>query len=326
MSSVIGEREGKLATLLDGAPVAEAIKREVAAEVARLKREHRVVPCLAVVRVGSDPASEVYVRSKIRACEELGITSEHHALPATTTSGELLALISELNRRDEVDAVLVQLPLPEGIDESVVIETIDPAKDVDGFHPVNVGRLALKRPALIPCTPLGVVELLERAGVEIRGANACILGRSHIVGHPVAELLLQRDATVTICHSRTRDLASVTRRADILVAATGRPGFVRGDHVREGATVIDVGITRVADETLVRELFGARAEKRIEGIRKRGYTIVGDVHPAEVERVAGRLTPVPGGVGLLTVAVLMRNTVEATRRRRGIEKEVMSDK
>ena len=316
MSNALDEKASGRASMLDGARVAEEIKREVAAEVEELSRETGVKPCLAVVRVGDDPASEVYVRSKIKVCDELGIISEHHALSKETSSAQLLKLVEELNRREEVDGILVQLPLPEGIDESVVIETIDPAKDVDGFHPVNVGRLALRQHALVPCTPAGVIELLVREGVLMRGANACVVGRSHIVGHPVAELLLQHDATVTICHSRTRDLPHVTRQADILVAAIGRPAFIRGEHVRPGATVVDVGINRVSDEAQIRELFGERAEKRLEGVRKRGYTIVGDVHPAEVEAVAGRLTPVPGGVGLLTVAMLMKNTVRAARERR----------
>lgn len=310
------------AAALDGARVAGEIKREVAAEVERLARVHGVVPRLAVVRVGDDPASEVYVRSKVRACEELGIASEQYALAADAGGPRLLELVTELNRRDEVDGILVQLPLPRGIDEAIVIESIDPAKDVDGFHPVNVGRLALRRPALVPCTPAGVVELLEREGVRLEGADACVVGRSHIVGHPVAELLLDRDATVTVCHSRTRDLPSVTRRADILVAAIGRAGFIRGEHVKPGAIVIDVGINRVSDVGQIRELFGARAEKRLEGVRKRGYTIVGDAHPSEVARVAGRLTPVPGGVGLLTVAMLMKNTVTAARTRRGLKEDM----
>ena len=312
---------GRRAAPLEGSRLAEQLKREAADEVALLRERYGVVPCLVVVRVGDDPASETYVRSKVRTCEELGIRSEHRALPAETTGEELLRLVRELNGREDVDGILVQLPLPAGVDESAVIETIDPLKDVDGFHPVNVGRLALRREALVPCTPAGVVVLLEREGVEMRGARACVVGRSHIVGRPVAELLLQRDATVTICHSRTRDLAAVTREADILVAAVGRPGFVRGEHVKPGATVVDVGINRVSDEAVVRELFGDRAEKRLEGVRKRGYTTVGDVHPAEVEAVAGRLTPVPGGVGLLTVAMLMKNTVKAARLRRGKRKD-----
>ncbi|HEV3471288.1 MAG TPA: bifunctional 5,10-methylenetetrahydrofolate dehydrogenase/5,10-methenyltetrahydrofolate cyclohydrolase [Pyrinomonadaceae bacterium] len=311
--------EGVGARRLDGSRVAAEIKREVAEEAARLWREHNVVPRLVTILVGEDPASVVYVRNKVRLCEELGLTSEHHPLPAATAAEELLELVETCNRREDVDGILVQLPLPAGHDESRVIEAIDPAKDVDGFHPVNVGRLFTQQPTLLPCTAAGIVELLEREGVELRGARACVVGRSNIVGRPVAELLLQRDATVTVCHSRTRDLASVTREADILVAAVGRAGLLRAGHVKPGAVVVDVGTNRVTDEALVRELFGGGAEKRLASMRGRGYTLVGDVHPAEVSRVAGRLTPVPGGVGLLTVAMLMKNTVEAARRRRGIE-------
>jgi methylenetetrahydrofolate dehydrogenase (NADP+) / methenyltetrahydrofolate cyclohydrolase len=301
---------------LDGARVAAQIRAEVAEEVGRLKREHGVTPRLVTVLVGDDPASAVYVRNKIRTCEELGIDSEHHPLPSDTDAGRLLSLVESLNARQDVDGILVQLPLPPGVDESRVIEAIDPEKDVDGFHPVNVGRMLQRRPALLPCTPAGIVEMLAREGVEIAGRRACVVGRSNIVGRPVAELLLQRDATVTICHSRTRDLPAVTREAEVLVVAIGRAGFIRGEHVRPGATVIDVGMNRVSDETEVRELFGEAAGKRLKTLKERGYTLVGDVHPAEVERVAGRLTPVPGGVGLLTVAMLMKNTITAARRRR----------
>jgi methylenetetrahydrofolate dehydrogenase (NADP+)/methenyltetrahydrofolate cyclohydrolase len=309
--------EGRARALkLDGARVAAEIKREVAEDVERLKREHCVTPRLATILVGEDPASAVYVRNKIRTCEELGIASEHKHLPEDTTTEMLLEMISSFNVRADVDGILVQLPLPPGVDESRVIEAIDPSKDVDGFHPVNVGRMMQRHPALLPCTPSGIIELLVREGVEISGARACVVGRSNIVGRPVAELLLQRDATVTVCHSRTRDLSEVTRQADILVVAIGRAGFVRGEGVKPGATVVDVGMNRVTDEAEVRELFGEDAERRLKTLRERGYTLVGDVHPAEVERVAGRLTPVPGGVGLLTVAMLMKNTVAATRRRR----------
>jgi methylenetetrahydrofolate dehydrogenase (NADP+)/methenyltetrahydrofolate cyclohydrolase len=313
-------KEGEpTAEILDGATLALELKRETARTIDLLAREHDVRPCLVVVRVGKDPASAIYVRNKVRTSEELGLRSEQHALPAETTTAELLELVARLNARDDVDGILVQLPLPRGVDETRVIEAIDPAKDVDGFHPINVGRLAMGQPVIAPCTPAGIIELLVRNRVEISGANACVVGRSHIVGRPVAQLLLQRDATVTICHSRTRDLASVTRQADILVAAIGRPGFIRGEHIKPGATVIDVGINQVSDEAQARELFGAEADKRLDIIRKRGYTIVGDVHPSEALRVAGRLTPVPGGVGLLTVAMLMHNTVTAARRRRGLE-------
>jgi methylenetetrahydrofolate dehydrogenase (NADP+)/methenyltetrahydrofolate cyclohydrolase len=318
MNTATENRINAGARKLDGARVAAELKREVSAEVERLRQEHHVVPRLVTILVGEDPASVVYVRNKVRLCEELGLTSEHHPLPAMTSPGELVALVEECNRRADVDGILVQLPLPAGHDEARVIEAIDPSKDVDGFHPFNVGRLFTQQPSLVPCTPAGIVELLEREGVELRGARACVVGRSNIVGRPVAELLLQRDATVTVCHSRTRDLAKVTREADILVAAVGRAGFVRGEHVKPGAVVVDVGINRVTDEAEVRALFGDGAEARLKSLAARGYIIVGDVHPAEVERVAGRLSPVPGGVGPLTVAMLMKNTVEAARRRRGI--------
>ena len=297
---------------LEAAKLATRIKQEVQAEI----NERGVRPTLAAVRVGDDPASAVYVQNKIRACEEVGIRSEHHALPASSTTSELLALITSLNTRDDVDGILTQLPLPPAIDETVIIEAIDPAKDVDGFHPVNVGRLGLGRPVFVPCTPAGIIELLDDSGVEIRGANACVVGRSQIVGRPMAQLLLQRDATVTICHSRTRDLGAVTRNADLLVVAIGRPGFIRGEHIKRGATVIDVGMNKVSAPDEVKALFGSEAAKRLEVVEKRGYTLVGDVHPAEASEVAGLLTPVPGGVGLLTVAMLMKNTLMAAKRRR----------
>jgi methylenetetrahydrofolate dehydrogenase (NADP+)/methenyltetrahydrofolate cyclohydrolase len=304
------------AQLLDGAVVAEQIKGEVAQEVKQLWAEQQVRPCLAAVRVGDDVASAVYVRNKIRACEEVGIRSEHHALPATTTSIELTDLIKSLNTRGDVDGILVQLPLPVEIDETRIIDAIDPDKDVDGFHPVNIGKLSMGRPGFVPCTPAGIIELLERANIPITGENACVVGRSQIVGRPMAQLLLQRDATVTICHSRTRDLASVTNQADILIVAIGRPGIIGREHIKPGATVIDVGMNKITDETTARKLFGPDAEKRLEIIARRGYTLVGDVNPTEADEVAGRRTPVPGGVGLLTVAMLMRNTVKAAKLRR----------
>jgi methylenetetrahydrofolate dehydrogenase (NADP+)/methenyltetrahydrofolate cyclohydrolase len=297
--------------MFDAASLAARIKKEVKAEI-----QHGIRPCLAAVRVGEDPASAVYVRNKIRACEEVGIRSEHHALPESTSTSELLDLIRNLNTRDDVDGILTQLPLPSSVDETEIIEAIDPAKDVDGFHPVNVGRLAMGRPVFVPCTPAGVMELLDDSEIEIRGANACVVGRSQIVGRPMAQLLLQRDATVTICHSRTRDLAAVTRTADLLVVAIGRAGFIRGEHIKPGATVIDVGMNKVSDPSVVRSLFGGEAEKRLEVVEKRGFTLVGDVHPAEAAEVAGMLTPVPGGVGLLTVAMLMKNTLKAASLRR----------
>jgi methylenetetrahydrofolate dehydrogenase (NADP+)/methenyltetrahydrofolate cyclohydrolase len=296
---------------LEAADLAARIKEEVKAEIARGVRAS-----LAAVRVGEDPASAVYVRNKIRACEEVGIRSEHHALPESTTTEQLLELIASLNARDDVDGILTQLPLPRHVDETAIIEAMDPSKDVDGFHPVNAGKLAMGRPVFVPCTPAGIIELLADRGVEIRGANACVVGRSQIVGRPMAQLLLQRDATVTICHSRTRDLPAVTRTADLLVVAIGRAGFIGRDHIKPGATVIDVGMNKVSEVDEVRRLFGDGAEKRLEVVAKRGSTLVGDVNPAEAAEVAGMLTPVPGGVGLLTVAMLMKNTLKAAKLRR----------
>ena len=305
------------AETLKAGPLADQIKQDVKSKVEDMVEAHDLRPCLAAVRVGDDPASAVYVGNKIKACEEVGIRSEHHALPESTTTAELLDLIASLNSRDDVDGILTQLPLPAEIEERAIIEAIDPAKDVDGFHPVNVGNLALGRPAFVPCTPAGIIELLVHSDVQIRGTRACVVGRSQIVGRPMAQLLLQRDATVTICHSRTRDLASVTREADLLIVAIGRTGMIGGKHIKPGATVVDVGMNKVTDSNQVRELFGPDAEKRLEVLSKRGYTLVGDVHPAEARAVAGRLTPVPGGVGLLTVAMLMRNTLHAATGRRG---------
>jgi methylenetetrahydrofolate dehydrogenase (NADP+)/methenyltetrahydrofolate cyclohydrolase len=305
--------------LLDGAPLAADIKREVAEAVAEMRRKYDVAPCLAAVRVGDDPASAVYVRNKIRACEEVGIRSEHHAFSAKATSRELLDLVGSLNRREDIDGILVQLPLPEHVEEASIIEAVDPAKDVDGFHPINVGKLAMGRPAFVPCTPGGIIELLDRYEIQINAAQACVIGRSQIVGRPVAQLLLQRNATVTICHSKTRDLPSVSRQADILIVAIGRAGFVGRDHIKPGATVIDVGMNKVTEESVVRLLFGSEAEQRLQVLAKRGYTLVGDVNPAAADEVAGRRTPVPGGVGLLTVAMLMRNTLKAAQLRRGLD-------
>src|SRR5919107_5417745 len=270
------------ASRLDGARVAAEIKREVSEEAGRLRREHNVTPRLVTVLVGDDPASAVYVANKVRTCEDLGLASEHHHLPADTPAGRLLEMVAEFNARDDVDGLLVQLPLPKHMDESAVIEAIDPSKDVDGFHPVTVGRMMQRRPTPLPCTPAGIIELLVREGVKIAGARATVIGRSNIVGRPAAELLLQHDATVTICHSRTGRLPEVTREADILVAAIGRPGFVRAEHVKPGATVVDVGMNRVTDGREVEELFGEDAPRRLKTLAERGYTLVGDVHPAEV--------------------------------------------
>ncbi len=311
-------REARRAEILDGRSIAGQIKHEVAQEVQRLRDELGFKPRLFAVLVGDDDASAVYVRNKVRACAEVGINSEQLALPNSTTTENLLTVVRKLNENEDVDGILVQLPLPKHIEEASIIEAVDPARDVDGFHPTNVGLLAMGRPRFVPCTPAGIIELLERNKIEIAGANACVVGRSQIVGRPVASLLLQRHATVTICHSRTRDLPSVTRQADILIAAVGRAGFVRRDFIKPGATVIDVGINKITDAAKARALFGDEAEKRIEEIARRGYTLVGDVHPAEADLVAGKRTPVPGGVGLLTVAMLMRNTLQAAKWRRGV--------
>lgn len=303
------------ARLLSGKPIAEEIKAEVAAEVASL----RFRPGLAVVRVGEDPASAVYVGSKVKTTEELGMLSEHIHLSAETSGDEILAIVNDLNSRDDIDGILVQLPLPGHVNEREILEAIEPAKDVDGFHPMNVGRLSQGQDALVPCTPAGVIEILKRSGIEIAEKNAVVLGRSNIVGKPMAMLLLHENATVTICHSRTHDLARVTSQADLLVAAIGRAGFVRGEHIGEGATVIDVGINNVSDAAIAAGLFSEDdMPKRLAAIEKRGFTLVGDVNPREAMEKAGAFTPVPGGVGLLTVAMLMKNTLKAAKLRRGI--------
>jgi methylenetetrahydrofolate dehydrogenase (NADP+)/methenyltetrahydrofolate cyclohydrolase len=278
-----------------------------------------VRPGLAVVLAGHNPASEIYVRGKVRACEEVGIYSEQHTPPETATTAELLALVEDLNRRDEIDGILVQLPLPPQVDSKKVLMAVDPAKDVDGFHPVNVGFLSTQRPGLVPCTPAGVIEILQRSHIPIAGQEAVVVGRSDIVGKPAAMLLLNANATVTVCHSRTQDLPGVCRRADILVAAIGRAGMITRDFVKPGATVIDVGMNKVTDAAVFQRLFGGRLYKsaeREETFRKKGSALVGDVHP-EVAEVAGALTPVPGGVGPLTIAMLMYNTVKAAKMRRG---------
>ncbi len=307
-----------VARILSGKAIAEDIKAEVAEEVRDLFDRHGVRPGLTVVRVGDDPASAVYVGSKVKTSEELGIRSEHIHLAGETSEDEVLAVVRELNSRDDVDGVLVQLPLPQQVDSAKVLETIDPSKDVDGFHPVNVGRLSLGEDSLVPCTPAGVIEILKRSEIEIAGKHAVIVGRSNIVGKPMAMLLLKENATVTICHSRTTDLPTVTRSADLLVAAIGRAGFIRGEHIREGATVIDVGINNVSDTAHAAELFTpVDLEKRLKAIENRGFTLVGDVNPKEAVEKAAHFTPVPGGVGLLTVAMLMKNTAKAARMRRG---------
>jgi methylenetetrahydrofolate dehydrogenase (NADP+) / methenyltetrahydrofolate cyclohydrolase len=307
------------ARILDGTRIAAEIRAEVTAQ-AKVLALTGVRPGLAVVLVGNNPASEAYVRGKVKSSQEVGLYSEQHTPPESATTDELLALIGDLNRRDEIDGILVQLPLPPQVDAKRILLAVDPAKDVDGFHPMNVGNLSTQRPGLVPCTPAGVMEILQRSQIPIAGQEAVVVGRSDIVGKPVAMLLLNRNATVTVCHSKTRDLPGVCRRADILVAAIGRAGMVTRDYVKPGATVIDVGINRITDRREFDRLFDwdkAGNKKREQTFMAKGSTLVGDVHP-EVVEIAGAITPVPGGVGPLTIAMLMANTVKAAAQRRGI--------
>jgi len=302
------------ATILDGNKIAGEIRAEVASEVKTMTAAG-MRPGLAVVLVGHNPASEVYVRGKVKSSAEVGIYSEQHTPPETASTEELLELIAELNARDEIDGILVQLPLPAQVDAKKVLMAVDPAKDVDGFHPMNVGLLSTQRSGLVPCTPAGIIEILQRSKIPIAGQDAVVVGRSDIVGKPTAMLLLNGNATVTVCHSKTRDLPGVCRRADILVAAIGRAGMITREFVKPGATVIDVGMNQVTDRAEFDRLFTGNA-KREETFRTRGSTLVGDVHP-QVAEVAGAITPVPGGVGPLTIAMLMANTVRAAKLRRG---------
>ncbi len=302
------------ATILDGTKIAHAIRSEVAAEVKTMAAAG-VRPGLAVVLVGHHPASEIYVRGKVKACEEVGLHSEKLTPPETATTAELVALIEDLNRRDDIDGILVQLPLPPQVDAKKVLMSVDPAKDVDGFHPVNVGFLSTQRPGLVPCTPAGVIEILKRSNIPIAGREAVVVGRSDIVGKPAAMLLLNANATVTVCHSKTHDLPRVCRRADILVAAIGRAGMITRDFVKPGATVIDVGMNSITDAGEFQRFFAGNAQRQAS-FGKKGSTLIGDVHP-EVAEIAGALTPVPGGVGPLTIARLMFNTVKAAKMRRG---------
>jgi methylenetetrahydrofolate dehydrogenase (NADP+)/methenyltetrahydrofolate cyclohydrolase len=301
------------ATILDGNKIASEIRAEVAAEIKTMTAAG-MRPGLAVVLVGHNPASEVYVRGKVKSSGEVGLYSEQHTPPESVSTQELLALIADLNRRDEIDGILVQLPLPPQVDAKKVLLAVDPAKDVDGFHPMNVGFLSTQRPGLVPCTPAGIMEILKRSKIPIAGQEAVVVGRSDIVGKPAAMLLLNGNATVTVCHSKTRDLAGVCRRADILVAAIGRAGMITREFVKPGATVIDVGMNQVTDRAQFERLFAGNA-KREETFRTRGSTLAGDVHP-QVAEVAGAITPVPGGVGPLTIAMLMANTVRAAKLRR----------
>jgi methylenetetrahydrofolate dehydrogenase (NADP+)/methenyltetrahydrofolate cyclohydrolase len=304
-----------MATILDGAAIAAAIKEEVKQQVDELAARG-IRPGLAAVLVGNVPASQIYVRSKVQTCADLGLFSELITPPETVTTKEMLELVASLNARVDIDGILIQLPLPAQVDTKALLDAVSPEKDVDGFHPVNAGRLQAGRPALAPCTPAGVIEILKRSGIATAGAHAVVVGRSDIVGKPAAMLLLNQNATVTICHSKTRDLAAMTRQADILVAAIGRPGFITPEMVKPGATIIDVGINRITDRAEFERYFAGNA-KREAAFLKRGSTIVGDVHPRAFE-LAGAYTPVPGGVGPLTIAMLMANTVRAARMRRGL--------
>jgi methylenetetrahydrofolate dehydrogenase (NADP+) / methenyltetrahydrofolate cyclohydrolase len=294
------------AKLIDGKAIAEQINAETAAEIAQLKSQKRVTPGLAVILVGTDPASAAYVASKDKMCAQLGLHSERINLPASTSEGELMAIIDDLNFKREIHGILVQSPLPESISEDVIFSAVDPGKDVDGFHPMNVGKLALGDPTgFTPCTPAGVHELLIRSGVSLDGAHVVVLGRSRIVGRPLSLILSQKspsaNATVTVCHSRTKNLAEICRSADVVIAAIGSAGFLKADMVREGVVVIDVGINRVEDKT-----------------EKKGYRLVGDVDFESVGAKASLITPVPGGVGPMTIALLMRNTVRAAKIRQGL--------
>ena len=304
--------------VLDGKQTAREIRCEVAEGCAELLVSRNVVPGLTVVLVGEDPASQIYVRNKERAARKAGMNSSIVRLPSDSTEGQVLDTVRTLNADPAVHGILVQLPLPEGISDQHVIESVDPAKDVDGFHPENAGRLFTGLPGFVPCTPAGVIELLRRNEIPLSGKHAVVIGRSNIVGKPMALLLLREHCTVTICHSRTADLAAQAARADILVAAVGRLGMVTADFIKPGAAVIDVGIHRVEDEATVRDLFG-EDERRLAALAEKGSTLAGDVHPLGARGKAGWLTPVPGGVGPLTIAMLLRNTLDAARRSAGLE-------
>jgi methylenetetrahydrofolate dehydrogenase (NADP+)/methenyltetrahydrofolate cyclohydrolase len=302
------------AIILDGTRVGAEIKAEVAAEVTEFS-SRGLTPGLAAVLVGNDPASHIYVSSKVKTCQQLGLYSEKIELGESTTTDELLSLVLDLNSRDAIDGILIQLPLPRHIDSSRVLEAVDPAKDVDGIHLESLGRLAAGEPGLRPCTPAGIIEMLDRYQIKIEGARAVVIGRSRMVGLPMSLLLLHRHATVTICHSRTKDLASVAREADILIAAIGRTALVDGSFVKPGATVIDVGTNKVTEPDDLPRFFGDNPKRRA-ALEKNGYTLIGDVNPREVMEVAGWLSPVPGGVGPLTIAMLMKNTLTAMKARR----------
>jgi len=298
------------ANIIDGRALAAQIKEEVKSGVEKLKSEKGIVPGLGVILVGENPASEVYVRNKARACECVGIYSETIKLPEDISEEELLNYVDKLNNREDIHGILVQLPLPEHINSEKILFAISPDKDVDGFHPINVGKLTTGEETFYPCTPSGIIEIIKRQGIEIKGKEAVIIGRSNIVGKPVAFLLLHNHATVTICHSRTVDLPKVAKRADILIVAVGKPFIVTDEYVKPGAIVIDVGINRIKKEDASEELLNWRKD----AFEKRGSTLVGDVDFLKVKEIAGYLTPVPGGVGPLTVAMLMKNTLKSAKK------------
>jgi methylenetetrahydrofolate dehydrogenase (NADP+) / methenyltetrahydrofolate cyclohydrolase len=304
------------ASFINGTKIAEDIKVEVAAEVRDLKARG-IHPGLAVVLVGEDAASSAYVNMKAKTCEQLGIHSRKLTIPSTVTTEQLLAEVQKLNDDNSIDGILVQLPLPKQVKKHAILEAVDPRKDVDGFHSANVGSLVLGHETLVACTPFGVMELLRRSSVKLEGANAVVLGRSDDVGKPQALLLMHANATVTICHSKSRNLGEVTRQADIVVAAIGKAALVTRDWVKPGAVVIDVGTNKVSDPAEVKRLFG-NDEGRLKDFEKRGYIWVGDVDERSVKEVAAMLTPVPGGVGPMTIAMLMKNTLKAARMRRGV--------
>ncbi len=297
------------AQILDGKRIRDQILAELKPRIAAMVGARRS-PGLAVVLVGNDPASEIYVRNKVKACEELGIYSEKITPPREISTADLLGIVEGLNQRPEIDGILVQTPLPRSIDSRLVLDSIRPDKDVDGFHPCNVGKLVAGEPGLRACTPAGIMELLRRYQVLLAGRHAVVVGRSDTVGKPMAMMLLHQNATVTICHSRTQDLAAECRRADILVAAIGKPALIRADFIKPGATVIDVGMNRLATAAEVEMVYGAGSPK-LAALAKNGSVLVGDVHPLEMAERAGAYTPVPGGVGPLTIAMLMSNTVQA---------------
>jgi methylenetetrahydrofolate dehydrogenase (NADP+)/methenyltetrahydrofolate cyclohydrolase len=311
-----------MGNFLYGAKVAEALREETRVEVAALSEQHGIVPKLVAILVGDNPASRTYVGAKRRACEAVGISSETVQLANDITTQTLLEVVQNLNRDPVADAILVQLPIPSHVDKVAVLNAVDPAKDVDGFHPVNVGRTCINSAGVAPCTPAGIVELLKRSRVRIAGARAVIVGRSDIVGKPLALLLLHEHATVTVCHSKTKDLHKQTQRADILVGAMGKTAFLRGKHIRKGAVVVDVGVNRVDSRKEILKLFGRQGKESRERLKRfdeRGYVLVGDVHPREGKAKARAITPVPGGVGPLTVAMLVRNTLSLAKARRGPE-------